>query len=84
MSPQQYEDFMTNHITTKYTGAEMADFDRVTREDKRIAQDLEIADRVPITVKREAFCTLKDHKDDFENNPKGTGCPKKNLSLAKN
>ena len=31
---------------------------------------MEIADRVPVTVEREAFGTLKDHKDNFENNPK--------------
>ena len=49
----------------------IADFDNVTREDKRIAEDLGIAERVPITSKREAFSSLKDHKDDFQNNPKG-------------
>ena len=71
MSPKKYDEFMTNHITTDYTQADIADFDNVTREDKRIAEDLGIAERVPITSKREAFSSLKDHKDDFQNNPKG-------------
>ena len=31
---------------------------------------LEIEDRVFKTVKRECFITLKDHKDNFQNNPK--------------
>ena len=39
-------------------------------EDKALAEKLEIDDRVYSLSKREAFITLKDHKDNFENNPK--------------
>ena len=37
--------------------------------DRALAKDLEIADRVPLTVPRESFVTVKDQKDNFENCP---------------
>ena len=44
-------------------------FKKVTKEDKAIANKLEIDDRVYSTSKREAFLTLKDHKPNYINNP---------------
>ena len=41
----------------------------MTKEDKAIANKLEIDDRVYSTSKREAFLTLKDHKPNYINNP---------------
>ena len=40
------------------------------KKDKKIVSNLEIADRVFQTSKREAFITLKDHKPHFMNSPK--------------
>ncbi len=37
--------------------------------DKRIATSLEIEDRVNTAAKNQAFVTLKDHKDNFNNSP---------------
>ncbi|GFR92971.1 hypothetical protein ElyMa_002631400 [Elysia marginata] len=37
--------------------------------DKKIAQNLGLADRINVTAEREAFITLKDHKENFYNNP---------------
>ena len=39
-------------------------------EDKKIATKLNIEDRIYQTTEREAFATLKDHKDNFRTNPK--------------
>ena len=36
----------------------------------RLAKKLEIEDRVYSTTKRDTFITLKDHKQQFRNNPK--------------
>ena len=41
----------------------------VANEHKRIAKDLDISNRVLKTVPREAFVTVKDHKEDFAVNP---------------
>ena len=42
---------------------------QVNAEDKRIAEKLELSDRIDVTAKREAFITLKDHKENFRNKP---------------
>ena len=39
------------------------------KEDKKIADKLELQDRIDTVPKSEAFITLKDHKDNFNNNP---------------
>jgi len=38
-------------------------------EAKIITKNLNIDDRVETTAMKEAFITLKDHKDNFENKP---------------
>ena len=42
---------------------------QVNAEDKRIAEKLELSDRIDVTAKREAFITLKNHKENFRNKP---------------
>ena len=44
--------------------------DIVATEHSKVASELDIADRMFKTVPREAFITLKDHKEDFDVNPK--------------
>ena len=44
--------------------------ENVTKKDKAIANRLELSDRIYSTTKKEAFFTLKDHKENFRNNPK--------------
>ena len=71
MSAKDADKMLHNHIRKGYKLApENAPAHKVTKEARTIAAELEIADRVPVTVEREAFGTLKDHKDNFENNPK--------------
>ena len=43
---------------------------RINREALSIAKDLEIEDRVDKLSHNEAYITLKDHKENFQNNPK--------------
>ena len=38
--------------------------------DKQIASQLDLQMKIDVTATNQAFITLKDHKDDFENNPK--------------
>ena len=42
---------------------------QVNAEDKRIAEKLELSHRIDVTAKREAFITLKGHKENFKNKP---------------
>ena len=41
----------------------------IDREGKGIASSLGLADRMEVYAEREAFITLKDHKDNFKSNP---------------
>ena len=45
-------------------------YNDINREAKELASKLDIADKVECTAKTEAFVTLKDHKEDFNSNPK--------------
>ena len=69
MSKADYEEHMHRNITKDYKKAGNDDFKNVTKEDKTIANKLDIDDRVYSTSKREAFITLKDHKPNHINNP---------------
>ena len=70
MEPEHYSKLLHDHITKDYKKSSPDEFDRVTAKDKKLAEDLDLQDRVPVTEKREAFGTLKDGKDNFNTNPK--------------
>ena len=69
MKPRDYEKLAKDSITTQYERSTMEAFNQVNREDRVIATDLEIADRVFITTLRESVILLKDTKENFRNNP---------------
>ena len=65
-----YEDFLNNNITKEYKKVDEKVIKEITKNDKAVATKLEIDDRVHCTTKRDTFITLKDHKQQFMNNPK--------------
>ena len=69
MKPKDYEKLARDNITTQYKTSTMEAFNQVNREDGIITNDLDIADRVFATVPRESVILLKDHKENFRNNP---------------
>ena len=68
MERVQYECLLRENITKHYKIAEEDAYDIINREARAIASRLDIADRIDAMAKRESFITLKDHKDNFENN----------------
>ena len=69
MERAQYECLLRDNITKLYKVAEEDTYDKINKKDARvIASRLDIADRIDAMAKRESFITLKDHKDNFENN----------------
>ena len=44
--------------------------DKVNNEDEKIAENPELDDRIYSFSKRDAFITVKDHKDNYMNNTK--------------
>ena len=70
IKPEAYEKLLTENITKEYKKAKPDTIQNLDKEDKIIADKLEIANRMYKLTKREAHITIKDHKEDFRNNPK--------------
>ena len=58
-----------DNITKTYKKAEYNLLNKIDVKAKTITEKLRIDDRVETTATKEAFITLKDHKDNFENKP---------------
>ena len=65
-----YDKLYTENITKSYKKSNSNAYNKINIQAKKIATDLNIADRVECMAQKEAFITLKDHKDDFNVNPK--------------
>jgi hypothetical protein len=68
MSPDLYKKLLKDNTTKHYQTTDNQCYTDVNLEAKRLAKDLDIDERVDIMAKREAFITLKDHKENFRNN----------------
>ena len=69
METAQYRQLLRNNITTSYRKSGMNRKSEIDREAKEIATDISIADRIDCIAEKSAFITLKDHKENFRNNP---------------
>ena len=67
---EDYNKLIEKEIQKDYKKETLENVDIVATEHSKVASELDIADRMFKTVPREAFITLKDHKEDFDVNPK--------------
>lgn len=65
MSPGSYKRKFANEITKFYREAPNSYVDIINKEAKDIVNKMGIGDKVHTLYEREAFLTLKDHKEDF-------------------
>ena len=65
MSVDQYDKLLHENVTKHYKFAPARLYDDINVEAQRIARRLQIADRMDVLAKNEAFLTLKDHKENF-------------------
>ena len=65
-----YNKLMHDNITKAYKHGSEDTISQIDDELKHISNNLGIGDRIEQMKKREAFISLKDHKENFENNPK--------------
>ncbi len=65
-----YNKLMHDNITKTYKHGSEGTISQIDDELKHISNNLGIGDRIEQMKKREAFISLKDHKENFENNPK--------------
>jgi len=70
LSAEEYNKLLTENITKTYKKTTSSAVSKVNEEAKSIATKLGIADRVEQYAQCDAFVTLKDHKENFESNPK--------------
>ena len=68
--PNQYMKMLEKEIQKSYKKEASENVKKVNVEHANAAKELEISDRMFATTPREAFITLKDHKEDFATNPK--------------
>ena len=64
-----YDKLLHDNITSAYKKASSEAYNKINQEAKVLASTLKIGDRTECMAKRQAFITLKDHKDNFENKP---------------
>ena len=70
LEKSQYEKLLRENVTKMYKRAEGKTRLEIDQELMHIAAELNIGDRIEKTSARQAFITLKDHKNDFKDNPK--------------
>ena len=71
MKPDNYDKLLHNNVTKTNKKIDNNIEASIERKSKSIAEELELDDRIEITAKKEPFITLKDHKPNFDTNPKG-------------
>ena len=69
LEKEDHDELLEKHITKDYKKSNDKAFEDTTKKDKEIATKLELDDRIYKTSKKQAFITLKDHKQSFQNNP---------------
>ena len=69
-TPDQYDKILKDNITKSYKLGETNMLNNVNEDLRDIAIDLSIDNRIETMANREAFVTAKDHKENFEDNPK--------------
>ena len=70
LSADDYEELLSNNITQKYKVAKPKVLEDIDRGFDTITRKLNISERVDKSTEKPAFVTLKDHKNNFNNNPK--------------
>ena len=69
MAPQKYQELLEKNIQKEYKNVSMATINKVNTSHIEVVQKLEIQERVFTPTPRQAYATIKDHKDNFNNNP---------------
>ena len=67
MSPQDYSSLKDKHIQKSYKKVKQNEVEKIDAEAKMLAERHELDDRIDRMAPREAFVTLKDHKENFQN-----------------
>ena len=70
ITKEAYNNLVHKNITNGYKRCSDNVINNINKEDKKVAESLEIDDRVYAFCKRDAFVNIKDHKPNYMNNTK--------------
>ncbi len=70
LSKEEYERLLLNNINGEYKKASLEMVDGINEEAQKLATDLELQDRINILAEKDAYITLKDHKENFRSRPR--------------
>ena len=70
VTPEKYMNMLDKEVQKSYKKETPENVKTVHDEHAKTANELDIGDRMCVTTPREAFILLKDHKEEFETNPK--------------
>ena len=65
-----FKKLLIKNISKTYKKSDPTILNTINKEAKHIAENYDIAERVDCFAKSNAFITLKDHKENFQSNPK--------------
>lgn len=69
MKPDDYNSLLNKNVCKTYKKAKATTVPEINTEAKGIACKINLDDRIEKMANKAAFVTLKDHKDNFRNNP---------------
>ena len=70
MNKESHDKLFIENITKTYKKTDQTTYERINKEAKSLAEEIGIPEKVECLAKSTAFITLKDHKENFTNNPK--------------
>ena len=69
MDVDNYRKLLRDNITSTYKKADKSLTKKINQEAKHIAEKLKLDNRIECLAEKNSYITLKDHKDNFYNNP---------------
>ena len=69
-TPEVYNNLITNEICRNYRRTEEIEVSKINYKAKSLAKSLGLDDRIEAISKKESFISLKDHKQNFQHDPK--------------
>ena len=68
-SSENYKKYLVENITKTYKKSNKARVNSINKDTKKLAEKLKIADRMERMEESEAYITVKDHREDFPQQP---------------
>ena len=70
LTAEEYNKLLIENISKTYKNSTASAINSINTEAKVIAKDLNLDERIEQYNQNQSFITLKDHKENFQNNPK--------------